>query len=90
MRGQLGLRVQFTRQRNYPALHSVFHVVVLVAATPPAGKIRPSPGPPDFYAIELRPSQQMEDEEHDTQNEDDVNESSGNVKCEKAKQPKNN
>jgi hypothetical protein len=32
----------------------------------------------------------MEDEQHDTQNEDDVNESSGNVKCEKAKQPNNN
>jgi hypothetical protein len=32
----------------------------------------------------------MEDEEHDTQNEDDVNETGCNVKCEKAKQPKNN
>src|ERR1700675_2220794 len=28
-------------------------------------------------------SQQMEDEEHDTNDEDDVNESTGNVKCEK-------
>jgi hypothetical protein len=35
-------------------------------------------------------SQQMEDQKHDTHNEDDVNESSGNVKCKKSEQPKNN
>ena len=29
-------------------------------------------------------SKQMDDQKHDTQNEDDVNESGGNVKCEKA------
>ena len=35
-------------------------------------------------------SQQMEDQKHDTYNEDDVNESGRNVKCEKSEQPKNN
>jgi hypothetical protein len=32
----------------------------------------------------------MEEEEHYTHDEDDVNECSGEVKCEKSKQPKNN
>jgi hypothetical protein len=31
----------------------------------------------------------MEDQKHDTYNEDDVNESGRNVKCEKSEQPKN-
>jgi hypothetical protein len=35
-------------------------------------------------------SQQMEGKEHDAQNEGDVNEPSGNVKCEKSEQPENN
>jgi hypothetical protein len=32
----------------------------------------------------------MEEQKHDTQNEDDVNKSGGNVKCKKSEQPKNN
>ena len=34
--------------------------------------------------------QQMEEEKHDSYDQNEVNESSGNVKCEKSKQPKNN
>jgi hypothetical protein len=32
----------------------------------------------------------MEDEQYETHNEGDVNESTGNVECEKSQQPKNN
>jgi len=32
----------------------------------------------------------MEDEQYETDNEDEVNKSSGNVECEKPQQPKNN
>jgi hypothetical protein len=32
----------------------------------------------------------MEDEQYETDNQDEVYESSGNVECEKSQQPKNN
>jgi hypothetical protein len=32
----------------------------------------------------------MEDEQNETDDKDEVNESSGNVECEKTQQPKNN
>ena len=35
-------------------------------------------------------SQEMKDEQHETYDEGNVNEPSGNVKCKKSQQPKNN
>jgi len=46
---------------------------------------RTLPKPTRFLCYGASASQQMEDEEHDTHDEDDVNESGGNVKSEKPK-----
>jgi hypothetical protein len=43
----------------------------------------PSPKSTGLLCDGASASQQMEDEEHDTNDEGDVNESTGNVKCEK-------
>src|ERR1019366_7141902 len=44
---------------------------------------RPSPECTDLLCYGTSTSQEMEDEEHQAHDENDVNESSGNVKCEK-------
>jgi hypothetical protein len=44
----------------------------------------------DLLCYGASASHEMQDEQYEPHNEDDVNESTGNVECEKSQQPKNN
>jgi hypothetical protein len=57
-------------------------------ATPPQAGSNP-PKSTGLLCYGASASQEMEEEEHYTHDEGDVNESTGDVKCEKPKQPKN-